>query len=130
MAPIHCVAIITPAPGKEARVCDINFPFTLPLLPQANTPIHLQLRELLTGLGNNVEKHEKGVSKYQIFEQYSGEKGNVFVVQEIYEDEAAHEAHFKTSYFTALGKILPEEGVLGAPLDIKTIKPIAGFESR
>lgn len=46
------------------------------------------------------------------------------------EDEEAHAAHFKTSYFVALGKLLPEEGVLGAPLDIKKIKPFAGFASR
>ncbi|KAJ8063530.1 hypothetical protein OCU04_007402 [Sclerotinia nivalis] len=60
MAPIHCTAIVTPAPGKEAR-----------------------LREILTDLGNNVEKHEKGVRKYHIFEQYDGQDGNVFVVQEL-----------------------------------------------
>ncbi|KAI9643625.1 hypothetical protein NHQ30_008247 [Ciborinia camelliae] len=108
MAPVHCTAIVTPAAGKEVRV-----------------------RELLTDLSNNVEKNEKGARKYQVFEQYDGENGrNVFVVQELYEDEAAYEAHFQTSYFTELGKILPEEGVLGAPLDIKLIKPFAGFASR
>jgi len=107
MAPIHATAIITPAPGKEAR-----------------------LREILTDLANNVEKHESQVRKYQVFEQYDGDNGNVFVVQELYEDEATYEAHFKTSYFTELGKRLPEEGVLGAPLDIKKIKPFAGFPSR
>ena len=45
-------------------------------------------------------------------------------------DKAAYEGHFKTDYFQALGQLLPREGVLGAPLDIKTIKPVGGFESR
>lgn len=45
-------------------------------------------------------------------------------------DEAAYEAHFKTSYFVELTKSLPEEQVLGAPLDIKKVKPFAGFASR
>ncbi|KAF7876357.1 hypothetical protein EAF04_001450 [Stromatinia cepivora] len=107
MAPIHLTVIVTPAPGKEARI-----------------------REILTELGNNVEKNEKGIRKYHIFEQYDGQDGNAFVIQELYEDEAAYEAHFETSYFAELGRILPEEGVLGAPIDIKKIKPIAGFESR
>ncbi|KAG4026287.1 hypothetical protein MFRU_042g00160 [Monilinia fructicola] len=107
MAPVHCTAIITPAPGKEAR-----------------------LREILTELANKVEKHEKEVSTYQIFEQYDGENGNVFVAHELYKDEAAYEAHFKTSYFVELTKSLPEEQVLGAPLDIKKVKPFAGFASR
>ncbi|KAB8293046.1 hypothetical protein EYC80_007406 [Monilinia laxa] len=107
MAPVHCVAIVTPAPGKEAR-----------------------LREILTELGNNIEKHEKEVSTYQVFEQYDGENGNVFVVRELYENEAAHEAHFKTSYFVELKRFLAEEQVLGAPLDIKKIRPFAGFASR
>ncbi|TGO42145.1 hypothetical protein BHYA_0012g00610 [Botrytis hyacinthi] len=107
MAPIHCLATVTPAPGKEAR-----------------------LREIITDLTNKVEKNEQAVRKYQAFEQYGGEKGNVFVIQEIYEDEAALTAHTGTSYFIELGKLLSEEGLLGAPLDIKKIQPFAGFASR
>ncbi|TGO60215.1 hypothetical protein BCON_0037g00150 [Botryotinia convoluta] len=107
MAPVHCLATVTPAPGKEAR-----------------------LREIITDLANKVEKNEQAVRKYQAFEQHDGEKGNVFVLQEIYEDEAALAAHMGTSYFIELGKLLSEEGLLGAPLDIKKIQPFAGFASR
>lgn len=45
-------------------------------------------------------------------------------------DKAAYDAHFKTDYFQKLGQVMPEEGLLAAPLDIKTIKPIGGFASR
>ena len=45
-------------------------------------------------------------------------------------DQATFEAHFKTPYFQALGRAIPEENLLAAPLDIKTIKPFAGFSSR
>ncbi|CZR70292.1 uncharacterized protein PAC_20194 [Phialocephala subalpina] len=105
---VHVVAIITPAPGKEARV-----------------------RELLSGLADNVKKHESDVSKYHLFEQYNGQGGNVFVVEEILnKDQATYDAHFKTEYFQKLGEVIPQEGLLAAPLDIKTIKPIGGFLSR
>ncbi|KUJ14981.1 uncharacterized protein LY89DRAFT_589396 [Mollisia scopiformis] len=104
---VHVVAIITPAPGKETRV-----------------------RELLSGLADNVKKHETDVSKYQLFEQYDGQGGNVFVVEEIYKDKSTYDAHFKTEYFQKLGEIFPKEGVLAAPLDIKTIKPVGGFATR
>jgi quinol monooxygenase YgiN len=45
-------------------------------------------------------------------------------------DQATFDAHFKTPWFQALGKTIPEENLLAAPLDIKTIKPFAGFASR
>ncbi|KAH7383085.1 hypothetical protein BKA64DRAFT_176823 [Cadophora sp. MPI-SDFR-AT-0126] len=104
---IQVVAIITPAAGKEAR-----------------------LKELLTGLAEKVSKNEKDVSKYQIFEQFNGENGNVFVVEETYDNRAAFDAHFKTEYFQALGAAVQGEQLVSAPIDIKTIKPIGGFASR
>jgi hypothetical protein len=45
-------------------------------------------------------------------------------------DKATLDAHFQTDYFKALGKSMKEENLLAAPLDIKTIKPVAGFPSR
>lgn len=45
-------------------------------------------------------------------------------------DQATFDAHFKTPWFMALGKAIPEENLLAAPLDIKTIKPFAGFALR
>jgi hypothetical protein len=45
-------------------------------------------------------------------------------------NKPAYESHSKTEYFTALGGTIQKEGLLAAPLDIKTIKPIGGFGSR
>jgi len=45
-------------------------------------------------------------------------------------DQATFDGHFKTEYFQTLGKALAEENLLAAPLDIKTVKPFAGFASR
>jgi len=104
---VHVVALLTPAPGKHDR-----------------------LKELLTNLANNVQSSETGATKYQVFEQVNGEGINVLVVEETYKDQAAFDGHFKTPYFTALAKAIPEENLVAAPLDIKTIKPFAGFVSR
>lgn len=41
-----------------------------------------QLREVLTHIANEVQKNEPGLHKYHFFEQYDGEKGNVFIAQE------------------------------------------------
>merc|ERR1711977_718359 len=89
-----------------------------------------QLKELLTGLAEKVSKNEKDVSKYQVFEQFNGDNGNVLVVEETYDNQAAFDAHFKTEYFQALGASVQGEGLVSAPLDIKTIKPIGGFAAR
>lgn len=45
-------------------------------------------------------------------------------------NKATYEAHFKTDYFQKLGEVIPQEGLLAAPLDIKTIKPVGGFAAR
>tara|TARA_R110002060_G_scaffold41193_2_gene52675 strand:- start:815 stop:1006 length:192 start_codon:yes stop_codon:yes gene_type:complete len=46
------------------------------------------------------------------------------------DNQAAFDAHFKTEYFQALGASVQGEGLVSAPLDIKTIKPIGGFAAR
>lgn len=46
------------------------------------------------------------------------------------DNQAAFDAHFKTEYFQALGAAVQGEGLVSAPLDIKTIKPIGGFAAR
>ncbi|EHK98622.1 Dimeric alpha+beta barrel [Glarea lozoyensis ATCC 20868] len=105
---IHVTAIVTPAKGKESRV-----------------------RELLTDLAGKVEKQEPEVSKYHLFEQYDSESGtNVFVVQEIYKDKSTYDKHFKTEYFQALGETVQKEELLSGPLNIMTVKPIAGYNCR
>ncbi|RDW73726.1 hypothetical protein BP5796_07168 [Coleophoma crateriformis] len=105
---IHVVAIITPVAGKEPR-----------------------LREVLQSLAENVQKNEPGVLKYQFFEQYNSASGtNVFVVEETYKDEEAQVAHGSTDHFAEAKKVLGGEGLLGAPMDVKTIKPVFGFSSR
>jgi len=107
MSEVHVVAIITPRPGKEARI-----------------------KELLTELANNVKENEPGAIKYEVFEEYDGKEGNKIVVIEIYKDQETFDAHFQTDYFKKLGESLPAEDLAAAPLDVKKIKPFAGFASR
>lgn len=74
-----------------------------------------------------------------MFEQVNGEGVNVIIVEEcctMYlhiflwncvdmckdKDQATFDAHFKTPWFTALGKAIPEENLLAPSLDIKTVK--------
>ena len=52
------------------------------------------------------------------------------VLTEVDANKAVYDAHFKTDYFTQLGSIIPQEGLVAKPLDIMTIKPVAGFASR
>jgi quinol monooxygenase YgiN len=47
-----------------------------------------------------------------------------------YKDQAALDAHFKTDYFQELGKQIEAEGLLAKPLNIMTLQPIGGFDSR
>ena len=47
-----------------------------------------------------------------------------------YADQSAYEAHSKTADFQNMIKAVTEEGLLSAPLVIKYLKPIGGFESR
>lgn len=45
-------------------------------------------------------------------------------------DQAALEAHMTSEFFQNLGKAIGAEELLAKPLDIKKIKPFAGFVSR
>jgi quinol monooxygenase YgiN len=47
-----------------------------------------------------------------------------------YNDQAAIDAHFKADYFQELGKQIEAEGLLAKPLNIMTVQPIGGFDSR
>lgn len=46
------------------------------------------------------------------------------------DNQAAWDGHLKTEYFGALGAAIQKESLVSVPLDIKTIKPFAGFASR
>ena len=45
-------------------------------------------------------------------------------------DQETFDTHKNTEHFQVLRKAIEEENLLGGPLDIKTIKPFAGFASR
>jgi quinol monooxygenase YgiN len=47
-----------------------------------------------------------------------------------YKDQATLDAHFKTDYFQELGKQTEAEGLLAKPLNVMTVQPIGGFDSR
>ncbi|KAL3425965.1 acid phosphatase [Phlyctema vagabunda] len=103
---IHVSVLVHPAPGKEASV-----------------------REIFTTLAQKVQENEPGVLKYQFFEQYDAAEGkNAFVVQEIYKDQAALDAHHTAEHYKAAGQQMG--GLVSAPFDVRKVKPFAGFESR
>jgi len=104
---IQAIAIITPAPGKYER-----------------------FKTVFTDLAEKVHANEPDVLSYQVYEQVGKEGVNMFIVQETYKNQAAYEAHLKTEYFLKSGKIIAEENLMGAPPDIKTLKPFVGFTSR
>jgi hypothetical protein len=43
---------------------------------------------------------------------------------------AAYDEHFKTEHFANLRRVIGEEGLLAAPLDMKKVREFARFESR
>lgn len=45
-------------------------------------------------------------------------------------DKATFDAHLGTKFFANLGKLIGDEKLVAVPLDIKTIRPIAGHRSR
>jgi quinol monooxygenase YgiN len=47
-----------------------------------------------------------------------------------YKDKAALAAHGKTEYFQAFSKRLAADKLVAAPLQMKMVKPIAGYSSR
>jgi quinol monooxygenase YgiN len=47
-----------------------------------------------------------------------------------YKDKAALVAHGKTGYFQAFSKRLAADNLVAAPLQVKMIKPFAGYSSR
>jgi len=106
---IHACVIIYPAPGKESR-----------------------LKELLIELGKEVQEKEKDALKYEFFEHYNSESGrNIFILQEIWLNKAALDAHFATSHFiTIVTEIFPKEELLAQPLDMMAVNPVGGFASR
>jgi quinol monooxygenase YgiN len=52
------------------------------------------------------------------------------VVASRYKDKAALAAHGKTEYFQAFSKKLAADKLVAAPLQIKMVKPFAGYSSR
>jgi quinol monooxygenase YgiN len=47
-----------------------------------------------------------------------------------YKDKAALAAHGKTEYFQVFSKRLAADKLVAAPLQIKMVKPFAGYSSR
>jgi len=101
---VDLIAFITPAEGKKERG-----------------------QELLSQLIEGVHKNEPDTLRYQL--HYDEKNGN-FVMIEKYKNQAAHSSHRESDHFKEVIKIATEEGVMGAPLDIRILKPVAGFDSR
>ncbi|KAH8590642.1 hypothetical protein B0O99DRAFT_634331 [Bisporella sp. PMI_857] len=105
---IQVVAIFNPTPGKESR-----------------------LKEVLLDLVSKVYENEKGVKKYQVFEQIDSQTGtNVLLFQETYADKATVDIHLSTPYFGAMTEALTKEELISKPFEVIVINPIGGFASR
>ncbi|KAH9215833.1 hypothetical protein DL95DRAFT_445654 [Leptodontidium sp. 2 PMI_412] len=86
-----------------------------------------EMKALIVDLASYVEKTEPGILKYQIFEEETA-NGHVFIIQEIYEDQAAFDFHHGTeSYQTATKRFVEW---LASPVEIRRLTPFAGFASR
>jgi quinol monooxygenase YgiN len=131
--PVEVVAIVSPVPGKEARVEEI-------------------LKELIAA----VEKNEPDVLRYRAYKSQNAEGATEYVfteryvplaIQDIsasepmlgtctdrldqrYKDEATMEAHMATEAFGAAGKAFGEEGLVSKGLTIYKMEYLAGFDSR
>lgn len=104
---LDIVAIVTPAPGKEARV-----------------------EEILKELTGKVEQNEPEVAKYMAYKTQNAEGATEYVFVERYKEEATLEAHSQSEYFQAAGKKFGDEGLLSKGLTIYKMQPLSGFDSR
>ena len=132
---LDIVAIVTPAPGKEARV-----------------------EEILKDLTAKVEQHEPDVAKYMAYKTQNAEGATEYLFVERYvppvplylkpsthtsslinmfclptyryKDESALTAHSGSDYFQAAGKKFGDEGLLSKGLTVYKMQPLSGFDSR
>ncbi|KAI9650698.1 hypothetical protein NHQ30_000720 [Ciborinia camelliae] len=105
---IHVVAIFHPTPGKESR-----------------------LKEVLLDLASKVYENEKGVKKYQTFEQVDSQTGtNIILFQETYADKVAVDGHLSSPHFGAANEIVAKEGLVTKPFEVIVLNPVGGFASR
>ncbi|KAF4626436.1 hypothetical protein G7Y89_g11719 [Cudoniella acicularis] len=105
---LDIIAIISPKPGKTDRVV-----------------------ELLQGVSEYVKKNEPGTLKYEITRSMNKKAGVEEVVMlETYKDKVALDIHGRSEAFGIFQKTLKEEGLVGAPMQLKITKAAGGFASR
>ncbi|TVY50578.1 hypothetical protein LCER1_G007937 [Lachnellula cervina] len=111
---IDLVAIISPKPGKTDRVI-----------------------ELLQEVAEYIKNNEHGTLKYNITRSFNKQSGvdEIIMIEMFafaasafgYKDKAAMLAHGSSKEFTAFQRKIQEEGLVGAPMQLKITKPAGGF---
>ncbi|KAH8767947.1 hypothetical protein BGZ57DRAFT_748746 [Hyaloscypha finlandica] len=102
---INLIAIISPKAGKVDRVV-----------------------ELLNGVSQYVHKNEPGTTRYQINVEVNKKSGvEEIIMFESYKDKAALGTHGSSDAFKNFQKILKDEALVGAPMQLKFVKEAGGF---
>jgi quinol monooxygenase YgiN len=99
--------------------------------------------ELLNGVSQYIQKNEPGTTRYQINVETNKKSGieevillersdSLYLVRTrltptSYKDKAALGAHASSDAFKAFQKALKDEGLIGAPMQIKFVKEAGGF---
>ncbi|KAF2831814.1 hypothetical protein CC86DRAFT_378584 [Ophiobolus disseminans] len=103
---IDIIALITPKPGKAARV-----------------------EELLTQAAVSVKANEPGTLRYHLHKEVKGD-APTFVMLETYKDKVAIDVHAKSEGFRAMGKVMKEEGLLDGPMRVMVTREAGGYASK
>ncbi|KAJ4400521.1 hypothetical protein N0V85_005744 [Neurospora sp. IMI 360204] len=88
-----------------------------------------RLKEVAKEIADWVKANEPGTLQYH-WSQSTEDGKPVFIVQEIYADEAAFEAHKNGEKFTWFVDTGKKEDLFGAPLKVFILDPFGGFASR
>ncbi|KAL9094987.1 MAG: hypothetical protein Q9165_002589 [Trypethelium subeluteriae] len=106
MPNIEVVAILSPKPGKEARV-----------------------EQLLLEFSAHAKENEPDTLRYHVHRQIKKDAPE-YVVIETYKDKAGVEKHMGSDIYKTLGNAIKKEDLLVKPLQVVSMHPIGGFASR
>jgi len=75
-------------------------------------------------------QNEPSTLKYNIMREVNTKGEPQLTIIEQYADTEALKKHSATEPFKELGRSFKRENLLARPLEIKFVKPVAGFDSR
>ena len=80
--------------------------------------------------GTYVLQNEPSTLKYNIMREANTKGEPQFIIIEQYVDTEALKKHGAAIPFKELGRSFKRENLLTKPLEVKFVKPVAGFDSR